>query len=159
MPTNAFTLIELLIVIAITTIITLLTIPCLQKLIITNRAQSYTNEMVLAMKLARTTAIKLGEQVLFCASKNHKQCRGSWNDGSIVIIKKSRKILRTLPPIFNGDKLTGSHETIITFTPDGFSKGHQISFTYRAKNSHKNIATIILNSTGRIRVNLANLSV
>jgi type IV fimbrial biogenesis protein FimT len=141
--TKAFSLIELLIVITVVAIMSLVAIPSWQEIISKNHAYAYVNELMMALQLARATAIKTGKSVKFC-------CDTSWENGSIVVI--SNKVLRVVPPVFAGDKLSCNHNSGITFSPNGFTNGQQKSFYYCPKNFPKNARAVILNATGRARI-------
>lgn len=148
--TKAFSLIELLIVIIVVAIMLLVAIPSWQEMISKNHATAYANELIMALQLARATAIKTGKSVKFCGSKHHKICDASWENGSIIVT--SNKVLRVLPPVFAGDKLSCNHISGITFSPNGFASGQQESFYYCPKNFPKNARAVILNATGRARI-------
>ena len=124
--TQAFSLVELLITLVIVTSILLFTLSSLQSIVSKNRAVIYTNELITALQFTRYAAINLGEPIIFCGSKDHKTCQGSWHNGSIVITATSGKILRIFPEIFAGDKLSwqGSfgRQNTITFLPTGTGK-------------------------------------
>lgn len=149
--TNAFSLIELLITITLVAIVLVIAMPSWQGMTSKNRTLIYTNNLIMALQFTRATAIKLGEPVRFCGSKSHKRCDGSWQNGAIIVTTKD-EVLRILPPIFAGDKLSWNHGNVITFSPEGFSKGLQGSFYYCPKGYSKNALAVILYSTGRVRI-------
>lgn len=91
----------------------------------------------------------------FCASKDHKTCNGTWQDGQIVIAETTEKILRVLPPVFVGDRLVwhGSFGVDnVTFLPGGFSSGYRGSFYYCPKDTVESAIAIILGPTGVVRI-------
>lgn len=153
--TKAFSVIELLVAIAIIAIISLVAIPSLKSIVGKNHAITYTNKLMTTLQFARSVAIKLGESVIFCGSKDQKTCDGSWQNGAIVVTTKANEIIRAMPPVFAGDKLiwrgSSGIKNAITFSPAGFPNGQQGSFYYCPQNSAENALTIILNSTGRVR--------
>ena len=124
---RAFSLIELLIAIVIIAIISLAVQPSWQKIVSKNRAQAYTNELVMKLRFVRATAIRLGKPVAFYCD-------------------------RDLPPVFAKDTLSWNRDAIIVFSPDGFAGGQNRSFYYCPKNSSKNALAVILSSSGRVRV-------
>lgn len=147
---KAFSLIELLVVIIVVVIMLLVAIPSWQEMISENHATAYANELMMALQLARATAIKSRKPVKFCGSKHHKKCDASWENGSIVVTQN--KILWVLPPVFAGDKLSCNRNSNITFSPNGFASGQQESFYYCPKNFPKNARAVILSATGRARI-------
>jgi len=150
---KAFSLIELLLVVVLIVIVLLVVQPSWQDMVSKNHAQVYTNELMVTLQFARATAIKLGEPVIFCCSKNHQECNGLWQNGSIIITTVGKpKVLRVLPPVFAGDTLSWNRDATIIFSPDGFAGGQNGSFYYCPKNSSKNALAVILSPSGRARV-------
>ena len=66
--TAGFTLIELLIVVALSAVMMTLAVPSFQTMIANNRITSHTNELVMAMNLARSEAVKSNVRVILCRS-------------------------------------------------------------------------------------------
>ncbi|CAL7963412.1 type IV fimbrial biogenesis protein FimT [Gammaproteobacteria bacterium] len=150
---KAFSLIELLLVIVLIAVILLVVQPSWQGMVSKNHAQVYTNELMMTLQFARATAIKLGEPVMFCCSKDHQKCNGLWRNSSIVVTTVGKpKVLRILPLVFAGDTLSWNRDATITFSPDGFAGGQNRSFYYCPKNSSKNALAVILSPSGRARV-------
>jgi len=81
---RGFTLIELMVTIALVAIVLALGLPNFQQAIRSNRVATSANEMLGALSLARSEAMRspLGGHV--CASANGTSCGGSWDDGWIV---------------------------------------------------------------------------
>lgn len=81
-----FTLIELMITIAIAGILLGVAIPSFTDTIASNRLTANANELVTALNLARSEAIKRGVRVTLCKSSNASSCvsSGNWFQGWIV---------------------------------------------------------------------------
>ena len=69
-----FTIIELLITIAIAGILLVATIPAMRNFITANRATAQVDHIVAAIQFARSEAIKLGTTVHYCGSSDHINC-------------------------------------------------------------------------------------
>nr|WP_277347496.1 GspH/FimT family pseudopilin [Wenzhouxiangella sp. XN79A] len=82
---RGFTLMELLLAIAILAIVTTAALPSFTQIIQNNRLSGQTNEFVTSMQYARSEALKRGDPVTVCASSNGTSCGGNWNQGWIVI--------------------------------------------------------------------------
>jgi prepilin-type N-terminal cleavage/methylation domain-containing protein len=67
---SGVSLIELLVVVAITAIVAGIGIPSYQSFVITNRIVSYSSNLHGSLILARTEAIKRGQRIVLCKSSN-----------------------------------------------------------------------------------------
>lgn len=81
-----FTLVELMITLALAAIVLTLGVPSFNQTIRTNRVATQVNELVTALNLARSEAIHRGTAVTVCASADQATCSGSndWRTGWIV---------------------------------------------------------------------------
>lgn len=79
-----FTLVELLIVMAIAAILAVVGVPSMWNFIQNTRTTAQANELVTAINLARSEAVKRGEDIEVCASNDGATCDGNWTDGWIV---------------------------------------------------------------------------
>lgn len=148
---KAFSLLELLIAMIIVALLVVLAAPSYRYCIGRTRAQIYTNKLVSMLEFARISAIKIGEPVIFCGSKDHQSCDGLWQKGILIITENSAKILKVLAPITNRDKLNWHGNPNIIFAPNGFVSGYQGSFYY-CPDGATNATVIILSPTGMVRV-------
>ena len=83
---SGFTLIELMVTLAIATILITVAIPGFRTLIQGNRATAQSNELLSAFSLARSEAVKRGLRVSVCSSTDQATCAAStnWATGWIV---------------------------------------------------------------------------
>ncbi|MEE9493049.1 MAG: GspH/FimT family pseudopilin [Gammaproteobacteria bacterium] len=81
-----FTLIELMITIAIAAIVMTIAVPSFNTTIQNNRITTQTNDLISAINLARMEAIHRGANVSLCASSDQATCSGTndWSVGWIV---------------------------------------------------------------------------
>jgi type IV fimbrial biogenesis protein FimT len=91
---SGLTLIELLVAIAIITVILSLGVPKLDRLVQSTRLDSVSRELLGAIQLARSEAIMRGTSVSMCPSLMWKtgvaECSGSYSAGWIVFINPDR---------------------------------------------------------------------
>jgi len=83
---RAFTLLELMITLAVAAILVTVAVPGLRQFIQNSRVTAQANELVTAINVARSEAAKRGVEVELCASENQADCTNSngWADGWIV---------------------------------------------------------------------------
>lgn len=81
---TGFTLIELMVTIAVLAILLGLALPSFQQSLRSNRVATATNEMIAALSLARSEAIRNNGGGAVCSSASGTACGGSWSDGWLV---------------------------------------------------------------------------
>lgn len=81
---SGFTLIELMVTLAVAAILITVAVPSLRTIIQNNRITTQTNELVTAFNLARSEAIKRATLISVCASSTGVSCAGNWEQGWIV---------------------------------------------------------------------------
>ena len=129
---HGFTIIELLIVLAIVAIMMAIGVPSYQFIANTSRVASEVNALVGDMQFARSEAIKRGVTVSLCAAAS-SVCTGasSWNKGWIVFtdtngngaLDTGDTIVR-IQPAFNADQFTADNSvSAISFNRDGYISG------------------------------------
>jgi len=85
---SGFTLIELMITLFIVGVLLAVGVPSLKTFMQGNQLIASTNELLSALHVARSEAIKLNSRVTICESSNGTSCSttGSWKDGWIVFV-------------------------------------------------------------------------
>jgi len=91
---NGFTVLELMIVIAVMAILTVVAVPNFRNAIQNNRITAQTNDLITAFQLARSEAVKRGRPVTVCASNvieaeddgNAPTCDDDWSEGWMVVV-------------------------------------------------------------------------
>jgi len=81
---RGFTLIELLVTLSIAVVLLTVAVPSFQSFLLQSRLTGHTNDLVLALALAKSEAVKRGINVSVCASSDSTTCTGGWGDGWIV---------------------------------------------------------------------------
>lgn len=139
---SGFTLIELLVTISVLAILLAIAVPSFQTFILNNRLATATNELVSALAIARSEAVKRATRVTVCKSANagaaNPVCStgANWQDGWIVFVDggvtgtidgtDAANILRIFQPAVN----TGMTITVgnnfadwMSYLPGGSSRG------------------------------------
>lgn len=86
MRQRGFSLIELMVTIAVLAILVAIGLPSFQSSMRSNRVATGTNELTASINLARTEAIRSPNGAGICASDDGDNCSGEWSDGWIVWI-------------------------------------------------------------------------
>lgn len=81
---NGFTLVELMITLAVAVIFVALAVPAFHDFVQANRISAQANELVTAINLTRDEALKRRLTVTICSSNDGATCSGGWIDGWIV---------------------------------------------------------------------------
>jgi type IV fimbrial biogenesis protein FimT len=85
---TGFTLVELMITLAIVGILLTVGVPSLKTFMQSNQLIASTNELISALHVARSEAIKLNSRVSICESSDGEECAttGDWSNGWIVFV-------------------------------------------------------------------------
>lgn len=82
---QGFTLLELMITVAIIAIVAAIAAPSFNTQISNNRAAALGEELTGALNFARSEAVRRGSRVSLCASADGATCGDTWTDGWIVV--------------------------------------------------------------------------
>ena len=149
---RGFTLIELMIVLSISTILLLIGIPSFQDMMENNRLSSSTNEIHGNLTFARNQAINQISYVVVCPlDKSDGSCTTDWIKGMDIFIDENNNsvfdtgetLLKQATPFNANDTLAfnPTSTTNVTFTPDGLIKGSSGEFHYcTTSNSKKGVS-------------------
>jgi type IV fimbrial biogenesis protein FimT len=81
---RGFTLLELMVTIAVGGVLLTLGVPSFVDVVRNNRATTNVNELLTAFSIARSESIRRGANVSVCRSSDGATCSGAWADGWIV---------------------------------------------------------------------------
>lgn len=83
-PQRGFTLVELMVTLAVLAILAAVAVPSFQDTIRSNRVTTENNELLAALNLTRTEAIKSRAIAELCATPDGTACGADWNQGWMV---------------------------------------------------------------------------
>ncbi len=112
---RGFTLIELLVTLSVAGILVTIAVPNYRLFVINNRMASQANDMITAIILARSEAVKRGANVTICASSDAATCVGGWQNGWIVRDAAGTP-LRVQQALGGSSVLTGGTDVASTIT-------------------------------------------
>jgi len=144
---TGFTLLELMVVLAMAGVIAAIGIPSFSSMITTNQLADITNELSLALKRARAEAIASGRDVIVCSSINSSGCSeaaGNWSKGWVVMVDRNQnnQFLESDPDellwvkkidVDTSVRITPSTPTSTPGLPNNFSKEVRFSYTGELK--------------------------
>lgn len=118
--TRGFTLVELLVTMAVAAILLTVAVPNFQMFVLNSRMTTQANDLITAFNMARSEAVKRAASVTVCASSNGTTCTGTWAQGWIVRDAVGTPI-RAQEALGGASTLTGGANvaSMITFTSNG----------------------------------------
>jgi len=171
MRDEGFSLIELMVTVAIAGIVAATAVPSFNTTIERNRIVSERDELAGHLRVARSTAVANNGTVVVCASSDKSSCNktGNWEAGWIVFAKSgsdistfssaSDQLLKVSDGIDDNNSLTwdgGGSE--IAFDGDGNARSSG-TFTFCGSSGSDDLAkALILYSTGSMRPGIDNNS-
>ncbi len=159
-----FTLVELMITLAVVAILATAAVPSFMSMIASNRVTSASNDLVTALNMGKSEAVRSGRHTLLCKNDSCSTT-GSWGDGWVLFSDENNNntrdaaepIIRTqaaLDPSFAFTYEDGDH---IRFRPNG-SINKNGRFCFRNSYQNSDSRKVIITQSGRIRTEKATLS-
>jgi type IV fimbrial biogenesis protein FimT len=167
---QGYTLLELMITVAIAAILLSIAVPSFQALIASSQLTTQTNNLLTALSTTRTQAIKNNTRATLCTSKDGLQCTLTpWHDGWLIYIDSNQN--NALEP---GEQITNQGQSTnaieirgntnvanrISYRADGslFSMVGTIRLCKATTAIQENTRNIIINHFGRARITRADLN-
>ena len=163
---SGFTLVEMMIALAIFAILAAIALPAFDSFIQGSRLRTYANDFAAAARLARSEALKRNGPVQLCKSANGTSCNvsGSWEQGWIVLAAGPNNtfgnsddvLVRAWPAAGSGYRLTAAANNLV-FQATGLGPGMTAEVCRSAPlGTSKRIVSI--STLGRTGVKVASTS-
>lgn len=163
---TGFTLVELMVVVALLAIVTTLAVPSWRALQTRNAIRSLVNDYTLSLYFARSEAVRLNSPVTLCPSNDGATCTNSALENGWVVFVGLRDAVApdllqdTMPRTLIRTRFSAANNAVvgrsITFLPNGRPLGNFMGTTIQvcpdlaAMNAMSR--DMVINRTGRVRV-------
>jgi type IV fimbrial biogenesis protein FimT len=161
---RGFTLLELLITLAVVTIVLAIGVPAFNRLTTGNQQTAEINRLIRSLQLGRSNAILSGFNHILCPSSNGIDCLAGidWGQGYILFEDRNEneardpeeKLLHVSRP--SGKIGIDMHSTIgrqwVVYRSDGRSAGSNLTLTFCDPEDRIPPKAVILSNMGRARV-------
>jgi len=158
---KGFSLMELLLVLALTGMVLGLALPSYQLMVAKTRIRVAASQLEAAIKAAREGALHHRAGVVLCGSRSANRCDGTWEEGQLIAFISTRKALAFLPALPPGVRVEWranlGHNQVLEFTSAGVPAGQWGSF-WLTNPSGSVQRRITINAMGRITLSLSSLS-
>jgi type IV fimbrial biogenesis protein FimT len=173
---HGFSLIELMVVIAIVAVLAAIAVPSFQGMIASSNLTSATNDLIATYARARSDAIRRGKRVTVCMSADSAQCTtsGDWSQGWIMFndddhsgasanVDTTDETITAISPALTNNLIVKTKGSMpyVSFSSDGQAKlmnGASGAGTLRVCSSSTALTNdtrtrdIVINFVGRINV-------
>ena len=155
-----FTLVELMVVVAIAGVVMAFAIPAMGNFIKNERLVTQINTLVGHLAYARSEAVTRRQQVILCASRSSTSCLGAdWADGWILFIDADNsstftageEILRAKATLEGSNTLVSTTGSMIIYDNRGFSPNSNGVFSLCDDRGATYVKSISITNTGRVR--------
>lgn len=159
-----FTLVELIVVLSIAAIIVSIAAPSFMNIIANNRVTAASNDLVVALNLGKSEAIRTGQNTVLCQSSDGATCGGDqagWENGWILFsdtdgnnaLDAGERLIRVhsaLDPQLGFRLNEGTHSSFVRFTPTGGTNTYG-SFCFENNHDSTKSKMVVITQFGRFR--------
>ena len=153
---SGFTLVELLVALAVLAILTGLAAPSFIATVRDNRLVTQTNEFIGALHLARSEAVKRNQDVVVCKSSDGSTCNDSlsWADGWLVLADNGALVLRVGPALDGENTIYASDglENSVTFSRRGMASVEGGTWAFCDVRGDESAHAVTLKPSGRPKI-------
>ncbi|RTE64358.1 prepilin-type N-terminal cleavage/methylation domain-containing protein [Amphritea opalescens] len=154
---NGFSLIELMIVLAILSVLLLVAVPNFGDFVADSRVGSVKSKLISSISLARSEAIKRGSSVAVCRTSSGTSCDADgtdWSTGWLVYDVSTNDIIRVQMDIEDASSIVYSRSAKVIYDSQGMlvaaANGDSV-FIIGDSSSDTEEDGLLVRSTGRVR--------
>ena len=162
--TRGITLLNLLVTLAISTLLVGVGIPSLSPVLANHQANNAYQRLFTLIQFARIQSVNFSSQVLICPTINEEECINDWNQALMVFVDRNNDeiknenelLLQTSPKATSDEsinwRVSGRKQNYLRFKPDGSTRNQNGRLTYCLNKGKELYARqIIMYRTGRAR--------
>ncbi len=159
---QGFTLIELIILLAIVSILFRFGMPAFQDIMANNRMATQINTMVTSFNLARSEAVKRNQNIVLCPNDEGRCAKQPhWHNGWLMFVDNNfdrefdddeEEIIYIEAAKENIEITSSRYRRRVVFRTLGTSAGSNASFIFCDQRGPSQARAVILSNTGRARV-------
>ena len=151
----AFSLFELLLVIAIIASMTVVSLPRLTAYVAQHRLRDSAESLVILLNVARSMALVDRRPMVVCGGSALSPCSNEWSAGQKVLDPVAQKIRYSRAGLAPGQQLRYVYGMVerdqpLTFNVNGFVDGGQGHFVLCQKNADSTGFRVVVNRAGRV---------
>lgn len=154
------TLVEQIMVLAITAVLVGIAMPPLRNLLNRNLLQVAQTDFIAALQHARETAVTSGKRTLFCPSRDGSRCSDDirWDNGWLLGHDADLDDQPDNGPLYTGQGYGGklivhssSGRHVVRFRPDGSASGSNLTLVFCQPSNAEHALSVVVSNSGRIR--------
>lgn len=152
-PCRGFTLVELLITIAIMSILLMAAIPNFTEAMLSSKLNGYATSLVSSARLARSEAVKRNATVRLCVSTDGSTCAtGLWSQGWIVL--SGTTVIERQPAAAAGYRMSETSGTSnLTFDATGVGASTaEVTVCYKTSKTGSQERVVRINAVGKAAI-------